>query len=222
MTEKIDLASYIDHTNLKPTATGEEIGLLCAEARQYHFASVCINPCHAVAAKKMLLGSGVKVAVVIGFPLGATTTLAKAFEARQAVAGGADELDMVINIGALKEGRDSFVEEDIRAVVEAAGPAVVKAIIETCYLTDEQIVRACKLAVRAGAGFVKTSTGFGPDGARVEHVRLMRAVVGPEIGVKASGGIRTCQEAVAMIAAGANRIGASASIAIIREAGGEA
>ncbi len=221
MANTIDLASYIDHTNLKPTATGEEIGLLCVEARQYHFASVCVNSCYAVAAKKILLGSGVRVAVVIDFPLGAATTLTKAFEAGQAAAGGADELDMVINIGALKEGRDSFVEEDIRTVVEAAGSAAVKAIIETCYLTDEQIVRACKLAVRAGAGFVKTSTGLGPAGARVEHVRLMRAAVGPEIGVKASGGIRTCREALAMIAAGANRIGTSASIAIMREAGGD-
>ena len=155
MTAKINLASYIDHTNLKPTATSEEITTLCAEALKYRFASVCVNPCHTVAAKRMLLGSGVKVAVVIGFPLGATSTLTKAFEAGQAAAGGADELDMVINIGALKEDCDSLVEEDIRAVVRPHGPAVVKAIVETCYLTDDQIGAGLQLAVRAGAGLSK-------------------------------------------------------------------
>lgn len=215
MPDKINLASQIDHTNLKPTATTGEIGALCAEALEYHFASVCVNPCHTTTAKKALQGSDVKVAVAIGFPLGATTTPAKAFEAREATLNGADELDMVINIGALKEGHDSFVEGDIRAVVEAAGQAVVKVIVETCYLTDDEIVRACRLAVRAGAGFVKTSTGFGPAGAKVEHVRLMRAAVGPEIGVKAAGGIRTYQDAIDMIEAGANRIGTSAGISII-------
>jgi len=216
MPEKINLALLIDHTNLKPAATTGEIELLCAEALEYHFASVCVNPCQAATAKKALQGSDVKVAVVIGFPLGATTTLTKDFEAREAILNGADELDMVINVGALKEGRDSFVEEDIRAVVEAAGQALVKVIIEACWLTDDQIVRACRLAVRAGAGFVKTSTGFGPAGAKVEQVRLMRAAVGAEIGVKAAGGIRTYQDAIAMIEAGANRLGTSAGISIIQ------
>lgn len=216
----INLASYIDHTNLKPAATSGEIVALCAEALRYRFASVCVNPCHTVAAVGLLQQTDVKVAVVIGFPLGAATTQTKAFEACQAADSGADELDMVINIGALKEGRSSLVEEDIRAVVQAAGTAVVKAIIETCYLTDDQIMRACRLAVSAGVGFVKTSTGFGPAGARVEQVRLMRATVGPEIGVKASGGIRTRREAMAMIAAGASRIGTSAGIAIVEEAEG--
>ena len=210
-----NLASLIDHTNLKPFATTGEIGALCAEALQHHFASVCVNPCHTATAKNALQGSDVRLAVVIGFPLGATTTRAKAFEAREAILNGADELDMVINVGALKEGRESFVEGDIRAVVEAAGQATVKVIIETCYLTDDEIVRACRLAVRAGADFVKTSTGFGPAGAKVEHVRLMRATVGPEIGVKAAGGIRTYQDAIDLIEAGANRIGASAGISIV-------
>jgi len=216
MPEKINLASLIDHTNLKPAATTGEIDLLCAEALEYHFASVCVNPCHAATAKRALQGSDVKVAVVIGFPLGANTTRTKDFEAREAILNGVDELDMVINVGALKEGRDSFVEEDIRAVVEAAGQALVKVIIEACWLTDDEIVRACRLAVRAGAGFVKTSTGFGPAGAKVEQVRLMRAAVGPEIGVKAAGGIRTYQDAAEMIEAGANRLGTSAGINIIQ------
>ena len=215
----MDLAPYIDHTNLKPAATTGEIITLCAEAQELGFAAVCINPCHAVTAKKALQGVHVKLAVVIGFPLGAATTPAKVFEAREAVLNGADELDMVINIGALKEGCHSLVEGDIRAVVEAAGQAAVKAIIETCYLTDDEIARACGLAVRGGASFVKTSTGFGPAGAKVEHVRLMRAAVGPEIGVKAAGGIRTYQDAMEMIEAGANRIGTSAGMAIIRGAG---
>ena len=218
MSDRVNLASYIDHTNLQPVATANEVHTLCAEARKHHFASVCVNPCQVTAAKKALQESGVKVAAVIGFPLGATTTPAKAFEAREAIGNGADELDMVINIGALKEGRDSCVEEDIRAVVEAAGQSVVKVIIETCYLADDEIVRACKLAVSAGADFVKTSTGFGPAGAKVEHVRLMRAAVGPEVGVKAAGGIRTYRDAMAMIEAGANRIGTSSGISIIQEA----
>jgi len=209
------LARLIDHTLLKPEATAEQIRRLCAEARHYGFAAVCVNPWWVPLCVQELKGTGVKVATVIGFPLGATTTEAKAFEARQAVEAGAEELDMVINVGALKSGHLDRVQEDIAAVVRAAAGRVVKVILETGLLTDEEKVTACRLAVAAGAHFVKTSTGFGPGGATVADVRLMRQTVGDQVGVKASGGIRDHATAVAMVEAGASRIGASSSVAIV-------
>jgi len=209
------LARLIDHTLLKPEATEEQIRRLCAEARHYGFAAVCVNPWWVPLCVQELKGTGVKVATVIGFPLGATTTEAKAFEARQAVEAGAEELDMVINVGALKSGHLDRVQEDIAAVVRAAAGRVVKVILETGLLTDEEKVTACRLAVAAGAHFVKTSTGFGPGGATVADVRLMRQTVGDQVGVKASGGIRDHATAVAMVEAGASRIGASSSVAIV-------
>ena len=216
---KKELAKYIDHTNLKPEAIREDIAALCAEAIEYAFASVCVNPCHAAYAARLLEGTDVAVCCVIGFPLGACTTAAKAYEALDAVHKGATEIDMVINIGWAREGRWSEMQAEIAAVVAAIrGRAKLKVIIETCLLTDEQKVEACKAAVRAGADFVKTSTGFSKAGATVEDVALMRQTVGPEIGVKAAGGVRTYADAVAMIEAGATRIGASAGIAIIAEA----
>jgi len=229
------LAGMIDHTLLKPQATVRDILALCEEAKENGFISVCINPAYVPLAGSNLDGSGVRVCTVVGFPLGATTTATKAAEAAEAVRSGADEIDMVMNIGALKGDRDDLVEKDIRAVVEAAREAyakravsmarpvqagarvIVKVIIEACYLTDEEKVRACQAAVRAGADFVKTSTGFGSGGATVEDVRLMRRTVGPSVGVKAAGGVRTLRDAEAMIEAGANRIGASAGVAILRE-----
>lgn len=213
-----ELASMIDHTQLKATATPEAIRVLTQEARAHNLGAVCVQPCYVKLAKEELRGTAVKVATVIGFPLGATTSAAKAAEAREAVANGADELDMVQNIGAAKAGDWDRVEKDIRAVVEAAGAVPVKVILETCYLTDEEIVRACQAAVAAGAAFVKTSTGFGTGGARPEHVRLMRETVGPSVGVKASGGIRTYRDAQIMIEAGANRLGTSNGVQIIEEA----
>ena len=211
----IQFASMIDHTLLKPNATQEEIGKLCQEARQYRFASVCVNPAYVGLCAKLLRGSDVKVCTVIGFPLGSTTPTVKAIEARDAIANGADEIDMVINIGALKSGNDSLVLEDIKAVREATRGKILKVIIETAYLTRDEKIRACKLSKEAGADFVKTSTGFGPGGATVEDVKLMREVVGPEMGVKASGGIRDCKTASEMIKAGATRLGTSASVAIV-------
>lgn len=217
-----EIARYIDHTNLKPYATKEDIIKLCDEAIQYGFYAVCVNPYRVKLAKDYLSGKGadVKVASVIGFPLGATPTEVKVFEAKKALDDGADELDMVINIGALKDGDYEYVKRDIEEVVKVAHEkgAKVKVIIETCYLTDEEKVKACELAKEAGADFVKTSTGFGSGGATVEDVRLMRKVVGPEMGVKASGGIRTYEQAVAMIEAGANRIGTSSGVKIVEGA----
>ena len=213
------LAKYIDHTLLKPDATEAQIEKLCAEAVEYGFASVCVNSCYASLATRLLEGSDVAVCCVIGFPLGACTTAAKAFEAADAAKNGAKEIDMVINVGAAKDGLWDAVEADIAAVVAAIeGRTLLKVIIETCLLTDEEKVEACKAAVRAGADFVKTSTGFSKAGATVADVALMRETVGPEIGVKAAGGIRTYRDAVAMIEAGASRIGASAGIAILAEA----
>lgn len=213
----LKLNSYIDHTLLKPDAKKEQIQQLCEEAREYSFASVCVNPTWVSYAKECLTDSYVKVCTVIGFPLGATTPEVKAFEAKNAINNGAEELDMVINIGALKNKDDELVEKDICAVVEAAkGKALVKVIIETCLLTDEEKVRACKLAKKAGAHFVKTSTGFSTGGASFEDVRLMRETVGEEMGVKASGGIRTTYDALKMIEAGATRIGTSSGVAIIK------
>ena len=212
-----ELASYIDHTLLKPEATESQIRALCAEARQWRFASVCVNPRWAATAAEELRGSRVKVCTVIGFPLGASVSAVKEFEARRAVADGADELDMVVSVGDLKAGRDEYVRSDIAAVVRGAQGRTVKVIIEACLLTDEEKARACRLAAAAGAGFVKTSTGFSKGGATVHDVALMRAVVGPDVGVKAAGGIHTRAEAEEMIAAGATRIGASAGAAICRK-----
>jgi deoxyribose-phosphate aldolase len=209
-------ARMIDHTLLKPEATKEQIVKLAEEAKTYHFASVCVNPTWVKTAYEILKDTDVKVCTVIGFPLGATTPEVKAFETKNAIENGASEVDMVINIGALKSGDDELVEKDIRAVVEAAkGKALVKVIIETCLLTDEEKVRACQLAVKAGADFVKTSTGFSTGGATVEDVALMRKTVGPNVGVKASGGVRSADDLLAMEKAGANRIGASAGVQII-------
>ena len=214
------IAQVIDHTLLKPEATREQIDRLCREALEYHFASVCVNPTHVGRCAELLRGSDVKVCTVIGFPLGATTTAVKAYETRQAIDDGATEIDMVINIGALKSGDLDAVQADIGAVVDAAhaAGALVKVIIETALLSDDEKVTACRLAQAAGAEFVKTSTGFGPGGAKVEDVALMRRVVGPEMGVKASGGVRNYADVQAMIAAGATRIGASAGVAIVSEA----
>lgn len=214
-----DLARMIDHTLLKPEATKEQIIQLCNEAKKYNFASVCINPCYVSLCSKLLRDTSVKVCTVIGFPLGATSTPTKSFEAEHALRDGARELDMVINIGMLKSGEYNYVENDIFAVVTTARRynALVKVIIETALLTDEEKVKACILAKRAGADFVKTSTGFSKGGATVGDVALMRKVVGSAMGVKASGGVRTREEALAMVASGADRIGASASVKIIGE-----
>lgn len=216
MTENI--AGMIDHTLLKADATKEEITKLAFEAKEYSFASVCVNPTWVKTAAELLAGSPeVKVCTVIGFPLGATTPETKAFETKNAIENGATEVDMVINIGALKDHNDDLVEKDIRAVVEAAkGKALTKVIIETSLLTDEEKVRACELAVKAGADYVKTSTGFSTGGATAADIQLMRKTVGPDLGVKASGGVRSREDALAMIEAGATRIGASAGIAIVK------
>ena len=210
-----ELASYIDHTLLKPEASREQIRAVCNEAKQYHFASVCVNSCWVPLIAEELKGSGVSVCCVIGFPLGASLSSVKAFEAREAVAAGAQEIDMVINIGAVKSGGWELVREDIAAVNAAKGTAKLKVIIETCLLTDEEKVRVCQIAKEVGADFVKTSTGFSTGGATVHDVELMRRTVGPEMGVKASGGIRTLADALAMIEAGASRLGASAGVKII-------
>ena len=210
-----DIARIIDHTLLKPDATRDQIVKLCDEAKEYRFASVCVNPANVSLAAKMLATSEVKVCTVIGFPLGATTSAVKAFETQDAVANGAGEIDMVINIGALKSGNDTYVLNDILAVRETARRKIIKVILETALLSKEEKIRACLLAKQAGADFVKTSTGFGSGGATVEDIRLMRETVGVKMGVKASGGIRDLAAAQAMIAAGATRLGTSASIAII-------
>ncbi|MCM3767294.1 deoxyribose-phosphate aldolase [Neobacillus niacini] len=211
-----NIAKMIDHTLLKADATKEQIIKLAKEAKEYSFASVCVNPTWVKTAAELLKDTpDVKVCTVIGFPLGATTSETKAFETKNAIENGATEIDMVINVGALKDKQDNFVEQDIRAVVDAAtGKAIVKVIIETSLLTDEEKKRACELSVKAGADFVKTSTGFSTGGATVEDIRLMRETVGPEIGVKASGGVRSREDALAMIEAGATRIGASSGVAI--------
>ena len=214
-----ELAGFIDHTLLKPDATREQIARLCEEAKEYGFASVCVNPANASLASSLLEGTPVKVCTVIGFPLGANTSVTKAMETRDAIVNGASEVDMVINIGALKSGDHNQVMTDIEAVVDAArGKALVKAILETALLTDEEKVKGCLLAKLAGADFVKTSTGFGPGGATVEDIRLMRKAVGPDMGVKASGGIRDYEAMRRMVEAGANRIGASAGVKIMKQA----
>jgi deoxyribose-phosphate aldolase len=213
----VNVAGMIDHTLLKPDATRQQIETLCNEARENKFFSVCVNPTWVSTSKSLLQGSDVKVCTVIGFPLGATTSETKAFEVTNAIDHGANEVDMVINIGALKDKNDDLVENDIRAVVNAAkGKALTKVIIETSLLTNEEKVRACELAVKAGAEYVKTSTGFSNGGATVEDIALMRKTVGPDIGVKASGGVRSTADAQNMIEAGATRIGASSGVAILK------
>jgi deoxyribose-phosphate aldolase len=212
-----NIASYIDHTLLKPEATHEQIVKLCKEAAEYKFASVCVNPAWVEVAAAELAESTVKVCTVIGFPLGASTSETKAFETADAITKGAGEIDMVVNIGALKSGNEELVKKDIEAVVNAAkGEAVVKVIIETALLTDEEKVTASRLSKEAGADFVKTSTGFSTGGATVEDVRLMRETVGAELGVKASGGVRSLEDVQAMIEAGASRIGASSGVQIMQ------
>lgn len=208
---------YIDHTLLKQNATKQQIVTLCEEARTYDFASVCVNPTWVKTCAEQLMGSDVKVCTVIGFPLGATTTAVKSYETKNAVENGATEIDMVINIGALKDKHMALVTEDIRAVKIAAGKLVVKVIIETCLLNDEEKVLACQAALNAGADFVKTSTGFSTAGATVEDVRLMKSVVGSNALVKAAGGVRTYDDLVAMIEAGADRIGTSAGVALLNK-----
>ena len=208
---------FIDHTLLAADATKEKIEKLCKEALEYHFASVCVNSCWVKLASEILSGSDVAVCTVVGFPLGAMDTESKAYEAEKAVADGADEIDMVINIGYLKSGMTSGVLEDIKAVRKATEGKVLKVIIETCLLSDDEKRTACELSAEAGADFVKTSTGFSTGGATEHDVALMRSVVGDKLGVKASGGIRDYKKAKAMIDAGANRIGASAGIAIVKE-----
>jgi deoxyribose-phosphate aldolase len=219
------VAHLIDHTLLKPEATEDQIAQLCYEARKHRFIAVCVNPNWVKLCKQLLQGSGVKVATVVGFPLGAHTAETKAFEARQAIQDGADEIDMVINIGALKSGDLTVVERDVRAVVQVSHQlgAIVKVIIEAALLTDDEKITACTLSKAAGADFVKTSTGFGPGGATAHDVALMRKVVGADLGVKAAGGIRDLKAVTEMVQAGASRIGASAGVAIMQEAsGGEA
>ncbi|NCB38622.1 MAG: deoxyribose-phosphate aldolase [Erysipelotrichia bacterium] len=211
-----ELAHYIDHTLLKPNATREEVIKLCEEAREYKFASVCVNPSNVALSAKLLEGSPVKVCTVIGFPLGATSSFAKAMETRDAVANGATEIDMVINVGALKSKDYELVKNDIARVVESAGGNTVKVILETSLLNDEEKVKACELSKLAGADFVKTSTGFSSGGATLEDICLMRQTVGPNMGVKASGGIRDTETAIRMIQVGATRIGASASVGIVK------
>lgn len=215
-----DIARLIDHTLLKPDASQDQIAQLCYEARTHNFASVCINPTHVKLAAQLLKGSAVDVCTVVGFPLGASPATVKAYETQQALRDGATEIDMVINVGALKSQDYKHVFEDIGAVVRTAhsGNALVKVIIEAALLTDEEKVIACQLCKAAGADFVKTSTGFGPGGATVADVVLMRRVVGPKIGIKAAGGVRSYSDAQEMIAAGATRIGASAGVAIVAEA----
>ncbi len=211
-----ELAKYIDHTALKSDTTREQIIALCREAVEYGFATVCVNPCYVALCSEQLKNTDVKVCTVIGFPLGANTTGTKVSEAIEAVKNGASEVDMVINIGAVKAGDHEYVRRDINEVVKAAGDkAVVKVILETCLLTNEEIRSVCMICKEAGAGFVKTSTGFSTHGATVEDVMLMRQTVGPDMGVKASGGIRDLETAIAMIEAGANRLGTSASIKIV-------
>lgn len=212
-----EFCGYIDHTLLKADATPEQVEKLCDEAREYPFASVCVNGSYVELAAQKLRGTRTLVAATIGFPLGMMTTEAKAFEAKDAVQKGAGELDMVINVGRLKAGDDAYVLDDIKAVVQAAGDVGVKVIIEACLLTDAEKVKACKLAQQAGAAFVKTSTGFSTGGATVEDVVLMRKTVGPDMGVKAAGGIRSAADMENMIAAGANRIGTSGGYQMAKE-----
>lgn len=214
---KKEIASMIDHTILKPDATGEQVIRLCKEALDNGFASVCVNPCHVNLAASLLKGSDVKTCVVVGFPLGANTTETKVFETKKMIEAGAQEIDMVINVGALKSRDSEYVSEEIRQIVQAADGKTVKVIIETCLLTDDEKVLACRLSKEAGAAFVKTSTGFSAGGATTADIALMRKTVGNDIKIKASGGVKTLADAVAMINAGADRIGTSSGVAIISE-----
>lgn len=211
----MELAGLIDHTNLHQDARQADIERLCDEAREYRFKTVCVNSCWTSLAAALLAGTGIGVTTVVGFPLGACSTLAKAAETAQAVADGATEIDMVVNVGRLKDGDDEYCTRDIAAVVEAAGDAAVKVILECCLLTDDEIVRACEDSVAAGVAFVKTSTGFSTGGATVKDVALMRKTVGERCQVKAAGGMHSRAEAEAMVEAGADRLGTSASIAIV-------
>ncbi|MGP3779270.1 deoxyribose-phosphate aldolase [Halanaerobium saccharolyticum] len=218
-----DMAKMIDHTNLNPTATVDDIKKLCEEAKEHEFASVCVNPIYVPLAAKLLEESSVKVCTVVGFPLGANTTEVKSYETRNAIKNGAQEIDMVMNIGAFKSGAYEIFKADIKAVVDATKKAgvssdiIVKVILETCFLDEEEIVKACEIAKEAGADFVKTSTGFGDYGARVEDVSIMRKTVGRDVGVKASGGIKNFEQALEMLDAGANRIGASSGVTIVTD-----
>ena len=211
----MDIANYIDHTNLKADAKEADIKRYCDEAKQYHFHIICVNSCWAKFVSKELEGTGLTTCCVVGFPLGAMVTDAKAYEAKAAVRDGAGEVDMVINVGWLRDGKYDAVREDIKAVVEAAKPAIVKVIIECCLLTDEEKVKACELSEEAGAAFVKTSTGFSTGGATVADVKLMKKTVGDRLKVKASGGIHTPEEARALIEAGADRLGVSAGTKVL-------
>lgn len=213
---KIELAKMIDHTMLKPTATEEEIRKLCEEAIRYRFGAVCINPYYVSYVSQLLFNKNVKVCTVVGFPLGSSTSETKKFETEDAVENGVDEIDMVINLGALKSGDYDSVKKDIEGVVNASKDSLVKVIIEACYLNRYEKIRACELTMAAEADYVKTSTGFGSSGAKVEDVRLMRRIVGEKLGVKAAGGIGTYKEALEMIEAGASRIGASRGINILK------
>ncbi len=219
-TAERSIASLIDHTLLKPDATRDQITHLCEEAREYSFAAVCINPTNVKLAAELLKNSGVAVCTVIGFPLGATLTTVKAYEAQQAINHGASEIDMVINIGALKSKDHELVEQDIAAVTRTChdNGAICKVIIEAALLTEEEKVTACQLAQKVGADYVKTSTGFGPGGATAEDVALMRQVIGPSMGIKAAGGIRNLETAREMVEAGATRIGTSSGVKIVQEA----
>ena len=210
------LNKYIDHTILKATASSADVQKLCAEAIEHEFYSVCVNGCYVADAKHLLQGTDVKVAAVVGFPLGAMTTAAKVFEAKEAVENGASEIDMVINVAKLKDGEFEYVENEIRQIKEAIGDNVLKVIIETCYLTDEEKVKACELSLAAKADFVKTSTGFGTDGATYEDVKLMKSVVGDNAKVKASGGVRDKETAQKYINLGAERLGTSSGIDIVK------
>ena len=210
------LNKYIDHTILKATASGTDVQKLCEEAIEHKFYSVCVNGCYVADAKHLLQGTDVKIAAVVGFPLGAMTTAAKVFEAKEAVENGASEIDMVINVAKLKDGEFEYVENEIRQIKEAIGDNVLKVIIETCYLTDEEKVKACELSLAAKADFVKTSTGFGTDGATYEDVKLMKSVVGDNAKVKASGGVRDKETAQKYINLGAERLGTSSGIDIVK------
>lgn len=212
----MDYNRLIDHTLLAPDATEAQIKKLCEEAKQYDFASVCVNPCYVAFCLRQLEGSRVNVCTVIGFPLGATSTESKIFEAEQALEDGADEIDMVINVGALKDKRYRYVEDEIHRLKKVCGDKVLKVILETCLLTDDEKVKACELAKSAGADFVKTSTGFSKGGATVHDVELMRKTVGSTLGVKASGGVRSKEEMVAMVKAGATRIGTSHGVELMK------
>ena len=212
----MEIARMIDHTLLKQDASTEAIVKLCAEAKEFHFASVCVNPGFVPLAAKELKGSDVKVCTVVGFPLGATLPKSKAYEAKLAIKAGATEVDMVLNDSMAKEHNYAYIEDEVRLVKKACGKILLKVILETCLLTNEEIIECCKACVRAGADYVKTSTGFSKGGATVEAVKVMRAAVGPNIGVKASGGIHNRAEADAMIEAGASRIGASCGVAIVK------